>query len=51
VQSLSKTEVSYEDEKMIPETTVVTTDGKNRYRTLKDICKIHIEIVVKDKRK
>lgn len=50
VQSLSKTDISYEAKKMIAETAVVTTDGKTSYRTLKDICKNHIEIVVKDKK-
>ncbi len=29
----------------------VTTDGKTSYRTLKDLCENHTEIVVKDKKK
>lgn len=51
VAGLSKTDISYEAEKMVKETATVTTDGKTSYRTLKGICKKHIEIVIKDKTK
>lgn len=51
VQSLAKTDIAYEAEKMVAKTASVTTDGKTSYRTLKDICENHTEIVVKDKKK
>ena len=51
VTALSKTDIAYEAEKMVAETATVTTDGKTSYRTLKGICKKHIEIVIKDKTK
>jgi len=50
VQSLSKLDITYEAEKMVAATASVTTDGKTSYRTLKNICKNHTEIVVKDKK-
>lgn len=50
VQSLSKADIDYEAKKMIAPTSSVITDGKTSYRTLKDICNNHTEIVVKDKK-
>jgi transposase-like protein len=50
VQSLSKADIGYEAKKIIAETAFVTTDGKTSYRTLRDICSNHTEIVVKNKK-
>ncbi len=50
VQSLSKTDIAYEAEKIVAQTSYVTTDGKTSYRTLNDICGNHTAIVVKDKK-
>ena len=50
VQSLSKKDIGYEVKKIIAQTASVTTDGKTSYRTLKDICNNHTEIVVKNKK-
>ena len=51
VTSLNKIEVTYEAEKMIKKSATVMTDGKRCYRGLQDICKIHKEVIVKDKTK
>ena len=49
VSSLSKTEVTYEAQKMIKKSATVITDGKRCYRGLQDICEVHKEVIVKDK--
>jgi hypothetical protein len=49
VTSLNKIEVTYEAQKMIKKSATVMTDGKRCYRGLQDICKIHKEVIVKDK--
>lgn len=51
VQSLSKNDIGYEAKTMVDKEATVVTDGKTSYRTLKDIGKLHIEIVVEDKTK
>lgn len=48
--SLSKKDIGYEAAKMIATTAEVTTDCKTRYRVLKDLCKTHTAVVVKDKK-
>lgn len=50
VESLCKTDIAYEAEKMLAKTAEVTTDGKTSYRVLKGLCKKHRAIVVKDKK-
>jgi hypothetical protein len=49
VASLNKIEVTYEAQKMIKKSATVMTDGKRCYRGLQDICKMHKEVIVKDK--
>lgn len=49
VSSLNKIEVTYEAEKMVKKSATVMTDGKRCYRGLQDICKIHKEVIIKDK--
>ncbi len=49
VESLSKAGISFEATKMIAKNAVVTTDGKTSYRTLKNICKQHIALIIEDK--
>lgn len=49
VQSLSKTDIGYETEKMVSKTSEVTTDGKTSYRTLNSICKSHTAVILRDK--
>lgn len=51
VQSLSKNDIAYEAQKMVDKNATVITDGKTSYRTLKDICKLHTAIIIKDKTK
>lgn len=51
VKSISKIDVSFEANKMITKNSIVTTDGKTSYRTLKSICKKHIALVIDDKTK
>ena len=51
VASLSKVEIGYEIKTMVDSKATVMTDGKTSYRTLKDVCKKHIEVVIKDKTK
>ena len=51
VPSLCKSDIEFETKKMISQNATVATDGKTSYRTLKGVCKEHIEIVVKDKTK
>ncbi len=51
VTSLGKFDIEYETKKMIAPDASVTTDGKTSYRVLKEVCKKHIEIVIKDKTK
>lgn len=51
VQSLSKNDIGYEARAMAGKGATVTTDGKTSYGTLKDICKLHVEIAVEDKTK
>ncbi|WP_394767871.1 IS1595 family transposase [Ferruginibacter sp.] len=50
VESLCKTDIAYEAEKMLAKTADVTTDGKTSYRVLKGLCKNHRAIVVADKK-
>lgn len=49
VQFLSKNDIGFEAKTMVGKDATVVTDGKTAYRTLKDICKLHIEMVVADK--
>lgn len=51
VNSLSKNDITYEAAKMVDKNATVVTDGRTSYRTLKDICKVHTEIVLSDKTK
>jgi len=49
VSSLNKTEVIYEAGNMIKKSATVITDGRRRYKGLQEICKVHKEIIVKNK--
>lgn len=50
VKSLCKKEVICEAEKMIQKSATVITDGRRCYKGLQDICKVHKEIIVRDKK-
>lgn len=50
VKSLNKTEVACEAGKMIKKSATVITDGRRCYGGLQDICKVHKEVIVKDKK-
>ena len=49
ISSLNKTEVTYEAGNMIKKSATVVTDGRRCYRGLKDICKVHKEIIAQNK--
>lgn len=50
VSSLCTKEVVYEAGKMVKKSATIITDGRRCYRGLKDICTVHKEVVVKDKK-
>lgn len=50
VSSLNKKEVTYDAAKMIQKSATVKTDGKRCYRGLQEICQVHKEVVVKNKK-
>ena len=51
VESLSKTDIDHAAKKMVAQTATVQTDGKTAYRTLKNICQMHVPIIIADKKK
>lgn len=50
VSSLNKKEVTREAEKMIQKSATIITDGKRCYRGLQQICTMHKEVIVQDKK-
>ncbi len=50
VSSLCSKEVIYEAGKMIKKSATIITDGRRCYKGLKNICTMHQEIVIKDKK-
>jgi ribosomal protein L37AE/L43A len=50
VSSLNKIEVTYDAAQMVQKSATVITDGRRCYTGLQEICKVHKEVIVKDKK-
>ena len=50
VSSLNKEEVTYDAAQMVQKSATVITDGRRCYGGLQEICKVHKEVIVKDKK-